>query len=430
MKKVIVFAIMLLLCQSAEAATKALFAIRGYSNQSITYINLETGEVHDSVVAIGQLANALVIRGQKLYVVNSGGSFIGLNASIKIYNIADIINNVQPLPVVTVPVPDNKNPYDMVFVNNDKAYVTYLLDSSVVVFNAQNNTLGERIQVGKGPEGLAVVGNKVYVANAYDPSTFAYGNTVSVISTTADTVLRTLTVYANPQSVGVDQLGRPHVVSTGPYDNSGRVTVLDPVTDATVGTVLMSGNISSVAFTSANIAYSSSGGLLSYNGTTLDTIRTGNNPYPVAGGSLTVDADTLYIARTGSITLYNAVTRDSLRRYSLTPAAPYFGVVVYRDQPTDVTEQAQAPPDFRLEQNYPNPFNPSTTIRFHIAEEAPVSLKVYDLVGRTVATLVNEHMRPGIHTTTWNADGLASGVYFYRLEVRGSVDSKKLLLVR
>jgi DNA-binding beta-propeller fold protein YncE len=431
MKKAIPSIIVILLTYAAAAASpKVLFAIRGYSNQSLSLINLTTGEVRDSVVAIGPAANSLVLRGGRLYVVNSGGSYVGLNASITVHNIADIISDVRPLPAVVVPVPDYKNPYDMAFVSDTKAYVSYLLDSSVVVFDAQNNTLGQRIKVGKGPEGLAAAGNKVYVANAYDPSTYAFGNSVSVISATADSVLQTVTVYTNPQYVGIDQLGRPHVVSTGPYNNSGRITVLNPSTASTVGTVLMNGNISSVVFASTNAAYTSSDSLMSYNGTTLDTNRTGRNPYPIVGGSLAMDKDTLFVARTGNITLYNALTLDSLTRFLLTPGAPYFGMVVYSDHPTDVAEQLPLPMGVALEQNFPNPFNPSTAIRFYIPEAAHVSLKIFDVVGCRVATLVSAYMQPGSYATTWNAEGAASGVYFCRLEAAGSVGVKKVLLVR
>ncbi len=436
-KQILLFLVLCAAINSAQALPKAAFAIRGYSNQALTYINLQTGVVRDSVVAIGPAANALVIRGNKLYVVNSGGSFVGLNASIMIFNIADIINNVQPLPVTRVSIPDNKNPYDLLFVNDTKAYISYLLDSSVVAFNPSNNTLGRRIQVGLGPEGLAVANGKVYVANAYNPANFAYGTTVSVVSTTTDSVLRTLNVYFNPQSFGVDALGRLHVVSTGPYDNTGRVTVFNTTTDAPVGTVQLFGNVSSVVFNSAQTAYSSASGLVAYNANTLDTIRTNRNPYPIASGSLTIDrGDTLYIARTGSITLYNALTRDSLSRFSLTAAAPYFGVAVYREQPTGVAE-GETPAEFLLAQNYPNPFNPTTEIRYQISEVggqrsevSHVTLRVFDVLGREVATLVNEQMQPGSYSIQFDGRSLSSGMYFYRLTNGGKSTTKKLTLMK
>ncbi len=428
-KQILVFLALCAAITLAQALPKAAFAIRGYSNQALTYINLQTGVVRDSVVAIGPAANALVIRGNKLYVVNSGGSFVGLNASIVIFNIPDIINNVQPLPVTRVAIPDNKNPYALLFVSDTKAYISYLLDSSVVAFNPSNNTLGRRIQVGLGPEGLAVANGKLYVANAYNPANFAYGTTVSVVSTTTDSVVRTLNVYSNPQSFGVDALGRLHVVSTGPYDNTGRVTVFNTTTDAPVGTVQLFGNVSSVVFNSAQTAYSSASRLVAYNATTLDTIRTNRNPYPIASGLLTIDCDTLYIARTGSITLYNATNRDSLIRFDLTAAASYFGVVVYNGQTTRVAE-GETPAEFLLAQNYPNPFNPSTRIAFSVQGSGFTSLKVFDVLGREVATLVDEVQGSGFKIVDFNASGLASGVYFYRLTAGGKSITRKFTLMK
>ena len=85
---------------------------------------------------------------------------------------------------------------------------------------------------------------------------------------------------------------------------------------------------------------------------------------------------------------------------------------------------------FRLEQNYPNPFNPSTRIGFQIIDYGLVSLKVFDVLGREVRTLVNERLQPGSYETTFDATGLASGVYFYRLQAGELVQTKRLMLLR
>lgn len=86
------------------------------------------------------------------------------------------------------------------------------------------------------------------------------------------------------------------------------------------------------------------------------------------------------------------------------------------------------PASFALFQNYPNPFNPSTTIQFHIANRELVSLTVFDILGREVSMLVNEHLAPGVYSVKWNAAQLSSGVYFYRLQAGNFVQTKKLLL--
>lgn len=95
-----------------------------------------------------------------------------------------------------------------------------------------------------------------------------------------------------------------------------------------------------------------------------------------------------------------------------------------------VNEQSQQPKGFRLYQNYPNPFNPTTTITFDISEPNVVTLKVHDMLGREVATLVNEPMQPGRYKRELDAAGLASGVYLYRLEAGRAVSIRKLVVVR
>ena len=73
------------------------------------------------------------------------------------------------------------------------------------------------------------------------------------------------------------------------------------------------------------------------------------------------------------------------------------------------------PASFELMQNYPNPFNPSTVIGYEISNTTLVSIKVYDLIGREVAVLVNEVKQPGVYRVSFDGEYLASGVYFYKM---------------
>ncbi|MGH7493499.1 MAG: SBBP repeat-containing protein [bacterium] len=88
------------------------------------------------------------------------------------------------------------------------------------------------------------------------------------------------------------------------------------------------------------------------------------------------------------------------------------------------------PAGFVLEQNAPNPFNPVTTIQFAVPHASQVKLKVYNLAGQEVATLVDQPLAPGVHRINWDASRLVSGVYIYRLEAEGSVQTKRLLLMK
>jgi hypothetical protein len=92
--------------------------------------------------------------------------------------------------------------------------------------------------------------------------------------------------------------------------------------------------------------------------------------------------------------------------------------------------QGDVPKAFVLQQNYPNPFNPSTTIRFSVPRPSRVSLKIYDVKGRLVETLVNRDMPAGDHEAVWNAGRRASGVYFSRFEAPGYTQTRKLVLLK
>lgn len=94
-------------------------------------------------------------------------------------------------------------------------------------------------------------------------------------------------------------------------------------------------------------------------------------------------------------------------------------------------EEEIIPAEFFLDNNYPNPFNPSTTIRFGLNKEASVSLKIYDVLGKEVATILNnEHKPAGTYNVTFDASPLASGTYIYTLTAGDKVESKKMILIK
>ena len=88
------------------------------------------------------------------------------------------------------------------------------------------------------------------------------------------------------------------------------------------------------------------------------------------------------------------------------------------------------PTSYRLDQNYPNPFNPTTTIEYALPSASHVVLKVYNLIGESVATLVDESRPAGIYRVRYNASGMPSGVYIYKLEAGDFTAAKKLVLLK
>lgn len=132
---------------------------------------------------------------------------------------------------------------------------------------------------------------------------------------------------------------------------------------------------------------------------------------------------------------------NSAKEYSFTDKVLKEGSVSYRLKQIDsdgsfsysneIKVEIEIPKNFVLYQNYPNPFNPTTTIEFTLAEDGFTLLKVYDIFGGEVTTLVKQELRAGeIHKVEFDATGLASGIYFYRLESKNQTQIKKLIFLK
>jgi len=97
---------------------------------------------------------------------------------------------------------------------------------------------------------------------------------------------------------------------------------------------------------------------------------------------------------------------------------------------TSVEDEIEIPISYKLFQNYPNPFNPTTTIKYQIPELSFVSLKVYDVLGKEIAILLNEEKPVGTYELTWIAENLPSGIYFYQLKAGSFIETKKMVLMK
>lgn len=105
-------------------------------------------------------------------------------------------------------------------------------------------------------------------------------------------------------------------------------------------------------------------------------------------------------------------------------------VNVFGDKPTAIDVPRETPQDFTLSQNYPNPFNPSTKIQYVVSSMSYVVLKVYDILGREVATLANEEKSAGSYEVQFNASNLPSGTYFYVFRAGNYAETKKMVLLK
>lgn len=131
---------------------------------------------------------------------------------------------------------------------------------------------------------------------------------------------------------------------------------------------------------------------------------------------------------------YTDLTADTHEEYYRLKQIDLDGTVKYLEGiavgSKRLAAETRIPAEFSLGQNYPNPFNPATVIRYGLPADATVSLEVYNTLGERMMVLVNEHQQAGLHKVVLENAGLASGVYFYRLQAGSFVQTKKLLLLR
>lgn len=149
----------------------------------------------------------------------------------------------------------------------------------------------------------------------------------------------------------------------------------------------------------------------------------------------------VYLSRTGGASwtqMNTGLTDTSIYTLTVSGTSLFAGTSesdVWRRSLSEMVTSAEyspseVPASFRLDQNYPNPFNPVTTISFTLPSKSFVSLKVFDALGKEVSVLVSQELPGGRYSTKWNAGGLPSGVYFYRLQAGSFTETKKLVLLR
>jgi hypothetical protein len=156
-----------------------------------------------------------------------------------------------------------------------------------------------------------------------------------------------------------------------------------------------------------------------------------NAPMGTGGGIAGTDGDPSGNVLTAKcdfaeVIIYNRVVSDSERVAVENYLSDKYNIVsgIQDSQKEIIPEQ------FTLSQNYPNPFNPSTTIHFSVQSPELVTLKVYNILGREVTTLVDEYRQAGNYKTEFNASYLASGVYFYQLKSGSFIQTKKMILLK
>jgi hypothetical protein len=156
-------------------------------------------------------------------------------------------------------------------------------------------------------------------------------------------------------------------------------------------------------------------------------VNRSSQDFRLASGSGAIDAG----SSLGSYALDIAgVTRPKGLRFDIGAHESSFLAKDAGEEGEGTTEDLNLPTEFDLGQNYPNPFNPSTKIKYALPEMTEVRVKIYDILGAEVATLVNAVQAPGYYEIDFNGANLASGAYVYRIETKNFVQTKKMMLLK
>src|SRR5713101_1416289 len=198
-----------------------------------------------------------------------------------------------------------------------------------------------------------------------------------------------------------------------------RFTLRPLLVVSVVGSLLMFASIARAnnhVITFANFFYSDSSMLGVAVGDTI-TWQGTFSFHPLASTSVPLGANTF--SNSVGTTFSYVVTVAGTYHYWCTVHGSTFGMTgSFVASPTSVGDQqtSKTPGSFRLYQNFPNPFNPTTTIPFAVARSSYVTLKIFNLLGEEVATLVSQRLAPGTYSAEWNAGATTSGIYLYRLQ--------------
>lgn len=138
----------------------------------------------------------------------------------------------------------------------------------------------------------------------------------------------------------------------------------------------------------------------------------------------------LFKARILILRLSNKISNETYKELDYSTDGVIDLISDIQGRPTIFNATLLQPKTYSLSQNYPNPFNPSTTIEYSVPENSFVSLKIFDMTGREISTLVSTQQETGTYIVDWNAAKLSSGVYFYRLNAGNFVETKKMILAK
>jgi hypothetical protein len=409
--------------------------------ETLSSIDLETGQVQNHIVILGDTPNEIAYFNGFLYVVNS------ISANIQ------KIDPESHQIVADIPLPVASNPYSIAF-NAENIFVSGLVSGKIYRINNVTNQITGELQIGGCPEGLLCHNGLLYVAQTgFNPSDFSYGQGELAIINLADFSLENeVNTGKNPQSIALAPDSSLHIVCTGNYsDILGAIYILNISSGAISDSLLIGGQPVKMVVSRNSIAYLAAGGwvshglIYSYNIHTKQILRGPTNPIISGLGVSDLALDSL-----GFLYSCNFGDDDVTKLNSSGEALRVFGVgdgpqsiVIIDDRIDEAADPVVTlPRTDGLLYNYPNPFNGSTNLGYCISSTSGnCEIAIYDISGRLVRNLpIGEGRRSG--TMTWdgrdnNGQECGSGMYLSCLNLTAQGEKTvnigntiKLILVR
>ncbi len=409
------------------------------NNGSITYYDPATGETVEVLADFGTLVQSITLYDGKGYVMSNTSGAV---------DVLDLATQQRIAQIQAV-----SSPRYMTVADASKAYVSNLFDGTVTVINLTDGIVQGTVDVGSNPEDVAVLDGRVFVAN----SGFGGDSTLTVIDAQTNTALETINLGCDgPRHLEVDAEGELWAFCIGNtvYNDdftqiiaqtNGAVVVLDGATGEVVTRFDLDFQVGAASLGQDTYFSAASAEIFLVHGTDLLVFDTAANTQQgvitlpgdegVGGIAYDATAQRLYAARiidfttTGFVSIHSRDGQEVARFDA--GIAPGHVALLQADVGTAVEQTADAVPErFGLRANYPNPFNPTTTLPFDVTQAGPVTLTIYDLLGRPVATLIDAPMTPGRYEVAWDAGGLPSGVYLSRLATVTGVSTRRLVLLK
>ena len=405
---------------AAAAADPRAFIVNNLA-ETLSRIDLETGEVQNHIVVLGNTPNQVAYHNGNLYVLNS------ISADMQ------VIDPSSYQVTFDIPLPVGSNPYSMEFQGN-YAYVSGWISGRVYRVNLTTHLVDDDVEIGGFPEGILFYDDSLYVAQTgFNPDDFSYGQgRMAVIDVSNLLLVSEVNVGKNPQSIIASPDGILHVVCTGNYvDVSGSIYVLNPFSGSVIDSILIGGQPVSGAVWRDTVFLAAGGWVdegyvYSYNAQTHQIIRGPSNPILVGLGAAAVAIDSLgfvYSCNFGNDTVTKFNTSGQvLATYGLGDGPQ--AIVILDDRTTGAADPQPQPGTPILTGCYPNPFNFSVKINLSGEWHKPLTIGIFDITGRLVQSL-NAGTGRGESSVIWNGEDklgkiCASGFYFVRIISGGS----------